>query len=158
MPINLYFQPLLEIDCEGYLFNNVNSATIRDDFFAFIERTKSELKPFEIDGILHRISSLDTIHVLDQPAQSDCNINSYIYLNIKYPRAARRNKTEGTVIVSFVVRPDGTLDNIEIIQSVSKEIDEAVLKVIKNMPRWTPASYRNNVFSTRLTLPIMFNL
>ena len=141
-----------------YLFNNVNSATIRDDFFAFIERTKSELKPFEIDGILHRISSLDTIRVLDQPAQSDCNINSYIYLNIKYPRAARRNKTEGTVIVSFVVRPDGTLDNIEIIQSVSKEIDEAVLKVIKNMPRWTPASYRNNVFSTRLTLPIMFNL
>jgi len=139
-------------------FNNLDSEKIRDDFFSFIERTKSELKPFEIDGVLHRINSLDTIPVLDQPAQCDCNISSYIYLNIKYPRTARRNKTKGTVIVSFVVRPDGTLDSIEIIQSVSKEIDEAVLKVIKNMPRWTPASYRNNVFSTRLTLPIMLNL
>jgi TonB family protein len=139
-------------------FKNINLDKERDDFFAFIERTKSELEPFEIDGVLHRVNSQDTILVLDQSPQCNCSIDSYFMRHIKYPKASRRNKTQGTVILSFLVKPDGSLENIEIVQSVSPEIDQEALRVVKNMPKWIPASYRNSFFSTKISLPISFKL
>ena len=63
---------------------------------------------------------------------------------------------QGRVVVSFYVEPDGSLSDIELVQKVDPELDEEVLRVVKAMPKWIPASQNNNPIRAKYTLPIEF--
>ncbi|MTI29260.1 energy transducer TonB [Xanthovirga aplysinae] len=83
----------------------------------------------------------------------------YIKENIKYPLKARTNRTEGEVVISFVIRKgNGAITDVEIVKSVSPEIDEEALRLISNMPNWKPAIKDEKEVSVRLQIPIDFKL
>jgi protein TonB len=43
---------------------------------------------------------------------------------VRYPTFASANKIQGRTIVSFVVEPDGSVDNVEVAKSSSSVLDE----------------------------------
>lgn len=50
-----------------------------------------------------------------------------------YPYAARRRQEQGRVTVRFVIRPDGTVDGLQVVRSsASSLLDEAALKAVKD--------------------------
>lgn len=50
-----------------------------------------------------------------------------------YPYAARRRQEEGRVTLRFVIRPDGTLEGLEVVKSSSsKLLDEAAVKAVRD--------------------------
>lgn len=50
-----------------------------------------------------------------------------------YPYVARRRHIEGRVTVRFVIRPDGTVENLEVVKrSSSNLLDEAAVKAVKD--------------------------
>ncbi len=87
-------------------------------------------------------------------------INLYRYLakNVKYPEAARKNNVQGKVMLSFNVEEDGSLSNITVIKSLSKETDEEAIRVMKSSPRWNPGHDKGVPIRTEYVMNINFSL
>jgi protein TonB len=82
----------------------------------------------------------------------------YLGKELKYPKVARRNEVEGTVKVNFVVNKDGSVSDIKIVQSVSKELDDEAIRVIKKMPKWTPGKQDGEAVRVSYNLPFKYRL
>ena len=66
---------------------------------------------------------------------------SFMMQHMKYPKEAEKDKAQGTVVVHFVVEPDGSLSNVMIPDSLKVHpiLDAAAVRLVKNMPKWKPA-------------------
>ena len=82
----------------------------------------------------------------------------YLNDNIKYPVIAQESGIQGRVICQFVVNRDGSIVDIEVVRSVDKSLDAEAIRVIKNMPRWTPGKQRGKTVRVKYTLPVNFRL
>lgn len=82
----------------------------------------------------------------------------YLANHQKYPSAAMQAKQEGTVLVTFVVEPSGSIGEVAVTQAVAPLLDAEALRVIKAAPKWTPAHSRGKVVRQRVTVPVSFVL
>lgn len=85
----------------------------------------------------------------------------YMTTNLTYPEAAKKEKAEGTVIVKFVVETDGSISNISTVNEGAPQRPDFVLeaiRVVKGMPRWTPAQGEEKAVSCEMALPVQFKL
>lgn len=69
----------------------------------------------------------------------DAALKDYLATNMKYPPTARDNGVEGVVGVLFVVKTDGSIGNIKIKRMVDPDLESEAIRLVKNMPAWTPA-------------------
>jgi len=83
---------------------------------------------------------------------------SFICKNIVYPRAAKEANIEGTVLVEFVVEPNGKISNVKAVHKVAPSLDEEAVRVVRLMPAWSPGKQRGKAVRTRFRLPILFSL
>lgn len=88
----------------------------------------------------------------------DDALYEFIGKNIVYPRAARDAQIEGTVVVEFVVEPNGKLSNVKAIRKVAPSLDEEAVRVVKMLPAWKPGKQRGKAVRSRFRLPINFQL
>ena len=84
--------------------------------------------------------------------------NKYIAENLKYPKTAKEAKIEGTVYLVFIVDKEGNIANPEILRGIGGGADEEAIRLVKNSPKWTPASQRGEVLNVQMRLPIRFQL
>lgn len=79
----------------------------------------------------------------------------FMFLDSKFekPERAKRAEITGTVKFSFVVKADGTLDNFKIVESLRKDVDEAVLQAARQMPLWKPAMRNGKPVNFLFTIP-----
>ena len=82
----------------------------------------------------------------------------YLSQNIKYPAEAQAARKEGRIIVSFVVKKDGSLDDIKIVRGVDPALDQEAKRVIAAMPKWTPGKQKGKAVNVKYTVPLMFRL
>ena len=82
----------------------------------------------------------------------------YLEKNIKYPAKAVKNKTQGRVIVQFIVDEKGNLSDIKVVKSVEPYLDAEAVRVVKSMPRWNPGMQNGKAVKVRYTLPVTFRL
>jgi len=78
--------------------------------------------------------------------------------SIRYPAEAQKKGIEGRVLVNFLVSEDGHIRNPQIAQSLGGGIDEEALRVVLNMPTWTPAKQNGRPVAMEYVLPIDFQL
>lgn len=87
---------------------------------------------------------------------------TYVFNTIKYPKAAKDNKVEGTVIASFDVDEKGRIGEVKILRSVGHGTDEEVERVLLNMndlsEKWIPAQKDGKAIKAKVTLPVKFAL
>ena len=67
-----------------------------------------------------------------------------------------KHRTEGKVLISFIVDKEGRIGHTEVIESLSPETDAEALRVINMMPRWKPGMQNGKPVSVRFILPIKF--
>ena len=82
----------------------------------------------------------------------------YIYKHLKYPGAARKNKTEGTVVIQFVISPEGEAMDAKIARDIGDGCGDAALALIDGMPQWYPAEKDGKNVWSYYTLPVRFKL
>ena len=75
---------------------------------------------------------------------------------IRYPAAAKRANKGGTVLVSFVINTNGTIQDIQLKKRIGFGCDEEAIRVIRAMPRWNPAKQDGKAVRSRFTQPITF--
>lgn len=85
-------------------------------------------------------------------------LNEYISSNLRYPASAEQNGIDGKVIVQFLVNEEGELSEFSIHQSADPDLDNEALRLVKNMPNWTPASNKNGPVKSYVRLPIVFRI
>lgn len=83
----------------------------------------------------------------------------YLAKSIKYPEDAIKQKIQGRVSVTFVIEKDGSVSNIEVARSVSPSLDKEAIRVISNMPKWTPGKLKDGkVVRVAYTCPVVYHL
>ena len=82
----------------------------------------------------------------------------YLKKNLRYPQICKEQGVQGRVIVQFVVNPDSTLSDFNVIKSVNPHLDKEALRVVSSMPKWKPGEQRGKPVSMRMTLPVTFRL
>lgn len=82
----------------------------------------------------------------------------FIYSKLKYPKKEKEDKIEGTVTITFIVERDGSLSNANVTKSVASGLDDEAIRLIKNLPHFTPAIYGAKPVRSLITMPILFLL
>lgn len=85
-------------------------------------------------------------------------LGQFIARNIHYPSTARKNKTQGKVLVSFVIDKDGTVTDIKIKRGIGDGCDEEALRVIAMMPKWRPGVQNGKLVRVAYSVPLAFTL
>ena len=83
---------------------------------------------------------------------------NFLMKNMKYPKEATDKGTQGRVIVQFVVDKDGSVVEPKVVKSVSPELDQEALRVVKKMPKWQPGKQNGEVVRVTYTIPVSFRL
>lgn len=83
-------------------------------------------------------------------------ISQFVGTNLKFPKKARKNNVTGDVVVEFVIEKDGSVGDVNITQSLTPECDQAVVDMVKKMPKWTPGKKDNKDVRVLYTMPISF--
>ena len=86
------------------------------------------------------------------------SLYAFIGRNIKYPEAAKKNKIEGRVFVTFVIEKDGQVSNAKLLRDIGGGCGEEAIRVVNSMPKWKPGTQRGNPVRVQFNLPIMFQL
>lgn len=90
------------------------------------------------------------------PSEGIHEWNLYMSKNIKYPHSARTSNTQGTVIVGFKVKEDGTVADVEVIRGIGGGCDQEAVRIIAEGPTWDPGKIGDQPVVTQITLPIRF--
>lgn len=85
-------------------------------------------------------------------------LRTYLNQNIRYPAEAQENCVQGRVVVSFVVGKDGHISDVTVLRSVDPSLDKEAVRVIRNMPRWTPGKQGGEPVRVRYNVPVSFRL
>lgn len=83
---------------------------------------------------------------------------SYLAHNIQYPMAAKETGIQGTVHLTFVIETDGSISNVGLLRGIGGGCDEEAMRVVRNMPRWTPGNQQGRPVRVQFTLPVKFVL
>lgn len=84
--------------------------------------------------------------------------NKWMGENLKYPKAAEKQKVKGDVVLSFIVNTDGSLSDIKVTQSANKLLADEALRVARLMGKWKPGYRNHKPCRTYVELPVKFNL
>jgi protein TonB len=85
-------------------------------------------------------------------------IYAYLARNLHYPVLAREAGIQGRVFVTFVVERDGSITDIRVLRGIGGGCDEEAVRVVENMPEWTPGKQRGIPVRVQFNLPIKFTL
>lgn len=82
----------------------------------------------------------------------------YLQRSIRYPAICQQQGIQGRVIVQFVVDVDGSIADVQVVKRINPHLDKEAVRVISNMPKWTPGMQRGENVRVRFTLPVGFSL
>ena len=82
----------------------------------------------------------------------------WVQERIKYPQIAQENGITGRVVLSFVVEKDGSLTNIQVLQSPDRSLGEEASRVLATSPKWEPGQQSSQKVRVKYTLPVMFQI
>lgn len=82
----------------------------------------------------------------------------YIGSNLKYPESAAKENVEGRVVLRFVVAKSGEIKDITVLRSLDSRCDAEAMRVVSEMPKWTPGKQNGKEVDVYYTLPILYKL
>ncbi len=117
---------------------------------------KDEIKgvkvtPPRFAGVVKSVSAL-------QKGQFE-SITDYMERNVEYPQKSAKSFEQGTAVVQFTVSATGEISDFTVINSVSEEIDEEVIKVLKTTEgMWIPGVNNGNPVAMEKEVSVVFRL
>lgn len=85
---------------------------------------------------------------------------NFLAQNLQYPPQAKAEKAQQMVVLEFVVQEDGSLSDMQAKKGGTYRPDllEESLRVLRLMPKWTPAEHKGKKVKCSMMLPIRFRL
>ncbi|MBL7718810.1 MAG: energy transducer TonB [Flavipsychrobacter sp.] len=118
---------------------------------------RSEGKPVKVYYTLPIRFNIDDAPGETKPTPG-YDLNAYIKANLRYPNDAMTSKVEGTVIVGFTVKEDGSISGAAVSIGVKPSLDKEALRLVNGMPKWKPATKNGKPTSAYHAQPIVFSI
>lgn len=83
---------------------------------------------------------------------------NYVSGAVQYPEAAKNEGIEGKVFVQFVVDDEGKVGRVEVVKGVRDDLDAEAVRVVSEMPDWTPGKQKDRSVNVEMILPISYKL
>lgn len=115
-------------------------------------------KPLYKPQPVNKNSVYDVVEQMPSFPGGISGLRTYLNQNIRYPAEAQENCVQGRVVVSFVVGKDGHISDVTVLRSVDPSLDKEAVRVIRNMPRWTPGKQGGEPVRVRYNVPVSFRL
>lgn len=80
------------------------------------------------------------------------------FIAATYKSPVTNKDLKGNVIVQFVVEPDGSMSNIEVIRDLGYGTGFEAVRVLKLAEKWTPGIQDGKAVRVHYTLPIAINI
>ena len=81
-------------------------------------------------------------------------LNAYIDENFSWTQGQLTVK--GKVFVEFIVDKEGNVKLAKVMYSLCESCDKEALRLVENMPQWSPGTINGKKVETRMILPIRF--
>ena len=117
------------------------------------------------------VSKPDVYRVVDiKPAYAGCGtmddpknctfekVMKYMTDNLVYPAEAKTAGVEGTSTARFVIGKDGSITDVKVQNGLGHGCDEEVVRLIGQMPNWSPGVQDGNAVRVEMELPVTFKL
>lgn len=94
------------------------------------------------------------------PKFSKGNLENYLVNQINYPAEESQRGVQGTVYASFIIEKDGSVSNVTLKKGLvnGPNINREALRVLSEMPKWSPALQDGHPVRIQFTIPINFTL
>lgn len=115
-------------------------------------------KPLNIPQPVNSTRVYDVVEQMPSFPGGISGLRTYLNQNIRYPAEAQENCVQGRVVVSFVVGKDGHISDVTVLRSVDPSLDKEAIRVVRNMPRWTPGKQGGEPVKVRYNVPVSFRL
>lgn len=135
---------------EKIKFDQIDQENIEDFFDSETDLTSIQTKNKLEDAPLRIVEELPEF-----PGGMSAFIK-WLTKALKYPQRSKQLKQQGTVVVSFVVEKDGTTSNIKFIKQTHTSLDAEVLRVLRIMPKWSPAKKHGQPCRAVIAIPFVF--
>ncbi len=99
-----------------------------------------------------------TVDKMPEFPGGDNGLRTYIAKSVIYPKEAQDRGIMGQVYVSFVVDPNGKVQDAQIENGINYYLDQEALRIVRAMPLWTPGSLNGKPVKVSYTIPINFSL
>ena len=86
------------------------------------------------------------------------DVAAYVSDSLVYPLNAKINKTEGKVIVRFVVSEYGKVIDAEVMQGLDKDCNEEAIRLVSLMPAWVPGQLDGKPHKMYQTIAVVFKI
>lgn len=152
--------------------NTIMSTLIIDDP---VEEGDLKITPIEIKVDANLLASNRSLFIIEEDTDMDIPVDipqimpefkggiekmyEYLGSTIKYPRIAVERGREGFVYLQFIIEKDGSISNIVVLRDEpGGGCAEEAIRVVQNMPNWTPGSQMGKKVRVKFTLPVQFSL
>ena len=133
-----------------------------------LEPTLTPLPDIGEEPILH-IPPIEEVYIEDTiPKRSvsvmplfpggDEALLAHLARSIRYPAMARDAGVQGPVFLSFVVEKDGSVTQAKVLRGIGGGCDEEALRVIRELPRFSPGKQNGRAVRVLYTVPVRFTL
>ena len=86
------------------------------------------------------------------------NLRNWLAQNVSYPEQAYKQGIEGVAKVKFRVKEDGSIDNMNVLEHTDPMLEIEALRVLRNMPKWIPATLSGKPIVSYSILSITFKI
>ncbi|WP_018342311.1 energy transducer TonB [Cytophaga aurantiaca] len=105
---------------------------------------------------VHTATGTAAVKTLADFPGGDDALNKFLLSNIKYPYNAVETAYTGKVEVELKIEPTGEIGNITIYHSPNAAISNEIQRVIKKMPKWSPAVKNDQAVASMVTVYFPF--
>lgn len=110
------------------------------------------------DQIFMTVEQMPLFNGTTTKKESDKSFFEFIGQNLRYPKVAKENGVEGTVIAQFVIRKDGSVSDVTLLRDIGAGAGEEAMRVIEDMPNWVPGKQKGNPVNVQFRVPVRFKL
>ena len=100
----------------------------------------------------------DEVDEMPQFPGGMAGLMQYPSTNVRYPEDAKESGAQGRVIVSFIVEKDGSISYARVTKPTYSSLDDEALRVVSNMPKWTPGKQNGEAVRVKYSIPVSFRL
>ncbi|MBN2350040.1 MAG: TonB family protein [Bacteroidales bacterium] len=138
-----------------------NSSDIEED----IIEINVDVKPWDFvdfnNDETEAEEALPFFRVEELPSFRNGDINSfnkYIQGKLRYSPEAINLGLEGRIFIQFVVDKKGNVTKVQIQRGIDPLLDNQVIEVMENSPKWKPGKQRDKAVDVVFTMSVLFKL
>ena len=102
------------------------------------------------------VDSAGNVGIMPEFPGGNAALMKFLADNMVYPEISAKIKVSGRCVVRFLVTKTGDVDSIQIEQSLFRPFDEAVISVVKRLPKFKPGKRNGEPVDVWYTLPVTF--